>query len=299
MTATDAGSLTDVDTVNITVTPVNDAPTSTNDAITTAEDTPLVLALTDFGTYADVEGTPIASVRISSLATDGQLQFDTSGTGTWVAVTLNQVISAANITAGRLRFAPDLNENASPYATIGFQVSDGTAFSAATYTLTANVTPVNDAPTSTNDAITTAEDTPLVLALTDFGTYADVEGTPIASVRISSLATDGQLQFDTSGTGTWVAVTLNQVISAADITAGRLRFAPDLNENGSPYATIGFQVSDGTAFSAATYTLTANVTPVNDAPDLDQRDGHHQRGHRLHLRRRRLRLQRRRRSTTA
>ena len=120
------------------------------------------------------------------------------------------MISAADITAGRLRFAPDLNETGSPYATLGFQVSDGTAFSAATYTLTATVTPVNDAPTSTNDAVTTAEDTPLVLALTDFGTYADVEGTPIAAVRISALATDGQLQYDTTGAGAWAAVAANE-----------------------------------------------------------------------------------------
>ncbi len=163
-----------------------------------------------------------------------------------------------------------MNETGSPYATIGFEVSDGTAFSAATYTLTATVTPVNDAPTSTNDAITTAEDTPLVLALTDFGTYADVEATPIAAVRISALATDGQLQYDTTGTGTWAAVLVNDVISAADISAGRLRFAPDLNETGSPYATLGFEVSDGTAFSAATYTLTATVNTVPSAQSIPE-----------------------------
>ena len=39
--------------------------------------------------------------------------------------------------------------------------------------------------------------------------------------------------------------------SADDIAANRLRFVPDANENGAPYATIGFQVSDGSAFSAA------------------------------------------------
>ena len=266
-------------TLTATVTAVNDAPTSTNDAVTTAEDTPLVLALTDFGTYADVEGTPLAAVRISALATDGQLQYDTTGTGAWAAVTLNQVISAADITAGRLRFAPDLNETGSPYATIGFQVSDGAAFSAATYTLTATVTAVNDAPTSTNDAVTTAEDTPLVLALTDFGTYADVEGTPLAAVRISALATDGQLQYDTTGTGTWAAVTFNQVISAADITAGRLRFAPDAERDRQPLRHHRLPGLRRHRLQRRHLHAHRHRHRGERCAHLDQRRGHHRRGH--------------------
>ena len=76
----------------------------------------------------------------------------------WGDVTLNQEISAANITAVKLRFVPD-NENGSPYTTIGFKVGDGTDFSSSAYTLTVNVTATNDAPTSTNDSTSTTEDT--------------------------------------------------------------------------------------------------------------------------------------------
>jgi uncharacterized delta-60 repeat protein len=43
---------------------------------------------------------------------------------------------------------------------------------------------------------------------------------------------------------------------------------PDSDENGAPYATIGFKVSDGAAVSASAYTLTVNVTAVNDPPSL-------------------------------
>jgi Ca2+-binding RTX toxin-like protein len=161
-----------------------------------------------------------------------------------------------------LRFVPDGNENGTPYATVGFQVSDGSAFSAVSYTLTVNVTAVNDAPTSSNDSVTTAEDTTKILALSDFGTYSDVEATPLAAVKITTLETDGSLEWF-NGTS-WVGVALNQVISAGDINLGRLRFVPDGNENGAPYATIGFQVGDGTDFSASSYTLTVNVTPVDD-----------------------------------
>ena len=60
-------------------------------------------------------------------------------------------------------------------------------------------------------------------------------------------------------------MTVDQEIIAADITAGRLRFSPLAEGNGTPYATIGFRVGNGTLFSIH-YTLTVNVTPVNDYP---------------------------------
>src|SRR6185295_16756618 len=249
-------------TLTVNVTAVNDAPTSTDDSITTLEDNTVFLAAGDFGTYADIESTPLAAVKITSTPTDGVLQHFVGGV--WTTVVANDVISRADIDANLLRFVPDANENGNPYATIGFQVSDGTDFSAATYTLTVNVTAVNDAPTSTDDSITTLEDNTVFLAAGDFGTYADIESTPLAAVKITSTPTDGVLQHFVGGV--WTTVVANDVISRADIDANLLRFVPDANENGNPYATIGFQVSDGTAFSAATYTLTVNVTAVNDAP---------------------------------
>jgi hypothetical protein len=106
-----------------------------------------------------------------------------------------------------------------------------------------------DAPTSSNDALTTAEDTTVVLALSDFGSYVDPESTPLASVKITTLESNGSLEYN-NGIA-WVAVTLNQVISASDISSGRLRFVPDGNENDTPYTTVGFQVGDGSAFSAS------------------------------------------------
>jgi hypothetical protein len=70
-------------------------------------------------------------------------------------------------------------------------------------------------------------------------------------------------------------VSLNQEISVADIAAGRLRFVPDADENGTPYATVGFKVGDGAAFSAAAYTLTVRETEVGDVDDVvGRRAGH-------------------------
>src|SRR4029079_128417 len=153
-----------------------------------------------------------------------------------------QVVSASDITAGNLRFVPDADENGSPYTTVGFHVSDGTAFSVAENTLTLNVTAVNDPPTSTDDSVTTAEDTTVVLSLSDFGTYSDAtdgaDATALAAVKITTLESNGSLEYNNCTT--WVAVTLNQVVSASDITAGHLRVVPDCGRHGSPYTTVGF-----------------------------------------------------------
>ncbi|SFQ12695.1 VCBS repeat-containing protein, partial [Geopseudomonas sagittaria] len=351
------------------VTAINDAPTGSDDSITTAEDTPKVLSTSDFGTFTDVDGDPLAKVIITTLASNGSLEYF-DGTS-WVAISRNQEISKADIDAGKLRFAPAADENGSPYASVGFKVSDGTATSSAEYTLTITVTPanddfsdagetlsvaedsgattgsllsgsssvdgplsiasfslagqtgpfvlgsaysvagqgsitinadgsysftpaanwngsfpvityvvtdgsgandsstltitvdpVNDAPVSSDDSLTIDEDTAVLLTIGDFGNFTDVDGDAITKVRITALATNGSLEYfdDTN----WNAVLLNQEINKADIDAGKLRFVPGANENGSPYGSIGFKVSDGAAFSISANTLTIHVRPVSD-----------------------------------
>lgn len=254
----DSSSASSPYTLTFNVTPVNDAPTSSNDSASTNEDTNLVLATTDFGSYSDVEGTALASVKIKSRSGKGVLQFNG---GTWSNVATDQVITATDITAAKLRFSPDLNDSGAAYALIDFTVSDGTNESTATYTLTINVTAVNDAPVSSNDSVTIDEDTELTLQTVDFGTYSDVEGDALSQIQITALPAKGSLKLN------GVAVTLNQEISKADIDALKLKFTPALNENGSPYTTLGFKVSDGSAYNTGSaYTLTINVPPVNDAP---------------------------------
>jgi hypothetical protein len=179
---------------------------------------------------------------------------------------------------GTLTYTPAANASGTATVTVLARDSGGTTNggvdASAPQTFSITVGAVNDAPVSTNDSVTTVEDTAKVLTVGDFGTYSDAAdgsaATELAAVKITTLASNGTLQIATlAGEVTnWVPVTLDQVISATDIGAGRLRFLTDGNESGSPYATIGFQVSDGTAFSADSYTLTVNVTPVADAPVL-------------------------------
>jgi Ca2+-binding RTX toxin-like protein len=227
------------------------APTGSNPTIATEEDTARVLVVADFG-FQDVDtGDNLRSVTLTSLPTAGSLQL--SG----VAVTASQVIPVADLAAGHLIFTPAANANGDAYTSFGFKVSDGAALSDA-YTMTVNVSAVNDAPTASHRTLTTNEDTARILAVADFG-FSDVDsGDTLRAVTVTSLPAAGSLKLN------GVAVTASQSISVADITAGKLVFTPAANANGAGYASFGFKVSDGTALSASTYSMTVNVTPVRD-----------------------------------
>ena len=45
-----------------------------------------------------------------------------------------------------------------------------------------------------------------------------------------------------------------------------LRFTPGNNESGDPYTSFTFSVNDGTTDSVLAYTMTINISSVNDAP---------------------------------
>jgi hypothetical protein len=242
----------DSQTVLITVTPVNEAPSAANSSVTTSEDTSYTFSAADFS-FSDGDGDPLDSVQITSLETVGTLQL--SG----VDVSLNQVISRADLDAGNLTFTPVVNQNGTSYDSFSYSVSDGTLESSVSYTMTVDVSPVNDVPTAADNTVTTSEDAPYVFTAADFN-FSDIDGDALASVRITSLETVGTLQL--SG----VDVTLNQVISRADLDAGNLAFTPAANASGTGYASFGFSVNDGALDSTPSNLMTINVTAVNDAP---------------------------------
>ena len=114
----------------------------------------------------------------------------------------------------------------------------------------------NTAPTASNAMVTTNEDTPRTFTAAEFN-FADADtGDTLASVTVVTLQAAGKLEL--SGT----QVIIGQSVPAANI--GTLVFTPAANANGSPYTTFTFKVSDGEAESAVAYTMTVNVTAVND-----------------------------------
>ncbi|HEY9080274.1 Ig-like domain-containing protein, partial [Magnetovibrio sp.] len=187
----------------------------------------------------------------------------------WVDVTLNQEITKADIDAGKLRFVPAANASGTNYDHFGFKVSDGTSYSSSAYTMQVDVTAVNDAPTAADKTLTTALNTSVVVKASDFG-YSDTEGDAMTKVKITTLESNGTLQYN-NGTS-WVDVTLNQEITKADIDAGKLRFVPANNQSGNGYDNFKFQVHDGSTYSTSANTITFNVTP-NTAPDITSNGG--------------------------
>ncbi|MGI9276596.1 MAG: beta strand repeat-containing protein, partial [Endozoicomonas sp.] len=238
-------------TITVDVTASNDAPTGTDNTLTILEDGSHTFAATDFG-FNDIDsGDNLAEIQITSLPSlAGALELN------GVAVTLNQVITLAQIPT--LVFTPAANANGAGYDSFEFKVSDGTDFSASGNTITVDVTAQNDAPTAADNTVTVDEDNSHTFTTSEFG-FSDIDaGDTLTSITVTTLPTPGTLTLSGSN------VTAGDTITAANIS--NLVFTPAADANGAGYASFQFRVNDGTTNSVSTYTMTVDVTPVNDAP---------------------------------
>ncbi len=116
---------------------------------------------------------------------------------------------------------------------------------------------VDEGLTASDGSVTTDEDTPYSFAAGDFN-FAGADDA-LASVKIVTGPSAGSLELDGA------AVTADRVVTTAQLDNGDLVFTPAANAHGSGYATFTFKVSDGEAESADAYTMTIDVTAVNDA----------------------------------
>ncbi|WP_321531300.1 DUF4347 domain-containing protein [uncultured Desulfuromonas sp.] len=276
----------------------NTAPMSSNDSRTLLEDSgSTLLTVSDFGSFNDADGSSLVKVQITALESAGVLEYSSDGLS-WSDVTLNQEITSADIDAGRLRFTPDADANGTPYATIGFKVSDGTDYSASAYTLTINVSAENDAPTFTAgaDLVAVTEDTtaPGGASISSLlnGNFSDIDGDGFAGVVVTADSSDpvneGTWQYSTDGS-TWYAI--GTVTTAAGLlldTTTLLRFLPVADYHGTPGELTVYAVDDSSATtftvdaSRQTYDTTSDgatakvaeagvglgtsITPIGDAP---------------------------------
>jgi hypothetical protein len=215
----------------------NSAPDSSDVVKTTAEDTAVTLGTADFS-FSDPDALQsLANVRVDSVPASGTLSIN------GVAVTPGQVISAADIAAGRLVFTPALNGNGAPYASFTFSVQDTAgSFDSVPNSVTINVTPVNDAPLAVNDTVgSTNEDTAAVIAQSLLlANDVDVDGDPLSVASVQGAV------------GGTVAIVGTNVV-----------FTPTPNYNGP--ASFTYTVIDGQGGSS-TATVSLAVNPVNDAP---------------------------------
>jgi Ca2+-binding RTX toxin-like protein len=225
--------------VTINVTAVNDAPIITSGSAGTVEENVSLATI-------------IYDANASDVDTGTTLNYSLSGTDTAL---LNIDSRSGKVT---LKASANYEEKNS----YDFNVIASDGILNATKAVTVSVININEAPTSTNTTITTNEDTPTVLSLTNFA-FNDVDvGSTFLKIKITTLPIKETLKLD------GVAVTANQEISVADINSGKLIFTPKANANGTGYTSFEFKVSDGTAYSISANKITIDVTAVRDDMNL-------------------------------
>lgn len=113
----------------------------------------------------------------------------------------------------------------------------------ATFTITTNAY-VNLPPSQVGDnSLSTNYGSTITFTAADFTTnttpaYLDPEGDTAASLRITSLPTTGELQYNAT------TVTLNQIVSFTDITGGLLTYVPDNATTSSYIDNFTYEIAD-------------------------------------------------------
>ena len=227
ITVSDGTATSSTDFV-LTVDPVNDAPTITPISdLSTAENTPTPAIPFNIG---DAE-TPAANLLVSAtssvttLVSNGNI--DLGGTGSDRTITLTPTAGQSGTTE------------------ITINVSDGTATSSTSFTLT--VSSVDDAPTITDIPDQTITEDAATAALPF--TLGDPD-TPIADLVVTGTSSNKTLVPD-----------VNIAVSSGTISRTVIA-TPAANESGT--TTITLTVSDGTASASISFVVT--VTAVNDPP---------------------------------
>jgi hypothetical protein len=212
--------------------------------------------------YQTDEDTPLTTGNVL----DNDDQGDTPATITDYDTTSTNGGTVAYNDNGTFDYTPAENFNGTDTFTYTITDADGDTDTA---TVTILVGEINDAPVAMDDTLYAVEDTTLSISAADlFGNDGtgnvndyDVDSSSFTEIQIKSLPADGTLYLDGA------VVTDEQIISVADIEAGKLTFEPDADWDG-PATQFKYQVSDGSLWSNEA-TVTINVEPVNDPPTLE------------------------------
>ncbi|MFW3381895.1 vWA domain-containing protein, partial [Aliarcobacter butzleri] len=135
----------------------------------------------------------------------------------------------------------------------------------------------NSTPSSSDDSIITEEDAAYILKVTDFGNVS----VNTKEFKITELPTNGKLYLivtkgetiiDKDGNktiateDTKVEISKNQIVTLADVGAGRVVFEPTANSDAD--GQFKFQVGDGEGHFSSEYTTTIDVKAVADTPTV-------------------------------
>ncbi|SJM93251.1 hypothetical protein CRENPOLYSF2_3180006 [Crenothrix polyspora] len=271
---TDPQGLTDIGTVNLNVTPVNDAPVAVDDKALVIEDKIVIGNLLGNDTDIDRDPLNVTSARVD-INGDGLTDLLPLGVTTLLRDSTGEPIGKITINAnGSFSFMPAPNYNGL-MPVVEYTIDDGHG-GIDTGTLTLGpVEPVNDNPIAKNDANTVTEDTPLVVSATDglIKSALAVEG--VDNDIDGDILTLTVVMVDTNGDGTPDVLTLDVATPLVDKSGqpigilvvkadGSYSFTPEHNYTGL-VPDIHYTVNDGHGGSADA-TLILTLEPVNDPP---------------------------------
>ena len=241
-------------TFTIDVVGVADAPDVTTTDIFMNEDGTAPLdfsfALTDTDGSESISKVTVSGAPVGSTFTDG----------TNTAMSVGSPIDMTGWDLDNLTITPSANYEQDFGLTVSVTAreADSGHTTTASETLTVHVTAMNDAPVVQAGALTMDEDS---IASISLSALELDQGDTIEQFRIDELPEHGVLTFN----GT--AVVAGQVIDAALVESGELRFEPDTDWSGQ--TTLTFSASDGQAWSETAGEFQITVEGVADAPELD------------------------------
>ncbi|MEV9529767.1 vWA domain-containing protein, partial [Aliarcobacter butzleri] len=135
----------------------------------------------------------------------------------------------------------------------------------------------NSTPSSSDDSVITEEDTAHILKVTDFGNVSvntkEFKVTELpTNGKLYLIVTKGETIIDKDGNktiateDTKVGISKNQIVTLADVGAGRVVFEPTANSDAD--GQFKFQVGDGKGHFSSEYTTTIDVKAVADTPTV-------------------------------
>lgn len=188
--------------------------------------------------YSDPEGDAAEAVKITQLPSSGSLKLN------GVTVTLNQVITIANISAGLFSYVANPSNTAGYAEIFYFSMSDvGASCFTAGGQMSMTVNSYINQPAVIGDGErTVAEGTVITFNRPDFTTnttppYYDPEGDIADKLKIISLPVTGDLKLN------GIDVLVNDVINFSDIDAGNLTYVQDIGAGGT-VPEFEFQIAD-------------------------------------------------------
>ena len=222
-TVTD-GSASVAGSATLDITPVNDAPTTTPVTLAAIAEDSGARVITQaqlLANASDIDGPSLTATNLTISAGNGTLV--NNGNGTW-------------------SYTPALNDDTN--VSFSYTVSDGSASVAGSATL--DITPVNDAPTTTPVTLAAIAEDSGVRVITQaqlLANASDIDGPSLTATNLTISAGNGTLV--NNNDGTW-------------------SYTPAANDDTN--VSFSYTVTDGSASVAGSATL--DITPVDDTPTI-------------------------------